>query len=283
MISVGIEAMNVFGGASFINIEELAKHRHIDPSKYEKLLIKEKTVVLPYEDPVSYGVNAAKPIIDSLSEEEKNKIELLITCTESGIDFGKSISTYIHKYLKLKNNCRLFEIKGACYSGTAGFQMAVNFILSQVSTNAKALVIISDVSRFMSVQNGENIDMDWNFFEPTSGAGSVAMLISNNPAIFKLDVGASGYYGYEVMDTCRPNVDGEAGDADLGLMSYIDCCEHAFLEYKKRVPEADYRNTFDYLAFHTPFGGMVKSAHRTVMRRIVKASPKEIKEDLKDV
>ena len=48
---------------------------------------------VPCEDAVTNGVNAAKPIIDSLSEEEKNSIELIITSSESGIDFGKSIST----------------------------------------------------------------------------------------------------------------------------------------------------------------------------------------------
>lgn len=92
------------------------------------MLIEEKTVVLPYEDPITYGVNAAKPIVDALSEEERNKIEIVITCTESGIDFGKSISTYIHHYLGLSRNCRLFEIKNACYSGTAGFNSFRKFL-----------------------------------------------------------------------------------------------------------------------------------------------------------
>ncbi len=62
--------------------------------------MKEKVVALPFEDPITFAVNAAKPIIDSLSEEERNQIEMVITCTESGIDFGKSISTYVHDYLR---------------------------------------------------------------------------------------------------------------------------------------------------------------------------------------
>jgi len=217
--------------------------------------------------------------VESLSEAEKNRIELLITCTESGIDFGKSISTYIHHYLGLNRNCRLFELKNACYSGTAGFQMAVNFILSQTSPGAKALVIATDISRFMTVDRGEALTMDWSFAEPSSGAGAVAMLIGENPYVFQVDIGANGYYGYEVMDTCRPVADSEAGDADLSLMSYLDCCEQSFLEYQKRVAGVDYRNTFQYLSFHTPFGGMVKGAHRTMMRKMAQAKPDEIEED----
>ena len=279
MIPVGIEAMNVFGGTAYLDVMQLAKYRQLDTARFENLLIKEKTVALPYEDPITFGVNAAKPIIDTLSEAEKDRIEMLITCTESGIDFGKSISTYIHHYLGLNRNCRLFELKNACYSGTAGFQTAVSFILSQASPGAKVLVVTSDISRFMAVEGGENLSLDWSFAEPSSGAGAMAMLISECPYVFQVDVGANGYYGYEVMDTCRPVPDSEAGDADLSLMSYLDCCEQAFLEYRKRVTGVDYWKTFQYLAFHTPFGGMVKGAHRNMMRKIAKAKSTEIEAD----
>lgn len=279
MSLVGIEAMNVFGGTAFLDVGELARHRKLDTARFENLLMKQKAVALPYEDPVTFAVNAAKPVIDSLSQAEKDRIELLITCTESGIDFGKSMSTYIHHYLGLNRNCRLFEIKQACYSGTAGFQMAVSFILSQASPGAKALVVATDISRFMVAEAGDALTEDWSFAEPSGGAGAVALLVSDRPHVFQVDVGANGYYGYEVMDTCRPIADGEAGDADLSLLSYLDCCENAFLEYKKRVDGAHYRDSFQYLTFHTPFGGMVKGAHRTMMRKMVQAKPAEIEED----
>ncbi|MEW9701799.1 hydroxymethylglutaryl-CoA synthase family protein [Paenibacillus sp. SI8] len=279
MISVGIEAMNVFGGTAYLNVMELAKYRNLDTARFENLLMKEKTVALPCEDPVTNAVNAAKPIVDSLPQAEKDRIELLITCTESGIDFGKSMSTYIHHYLGLNRNCRLFEIKQACFSGTAGFQMAVNFILSRTSPGAKALVIATDISRFVAAEGGEALTEDWSFAEPSSGAGAVALLVSETPHVFQVDVGANGYYGYEVMDTCRPVPDSEAGDADLSLLSYLDCCENAFLEYQKRVTGVDYREAFQYLVFHTPFGGMVKGAHRAMMRKMAQAKPAEIETD----
>jgi len=81
------------------------------------------------------------------------------------------------------------------------------------------------------------------------------------------------------MDTCRPSPDSEAGDADLSLLSYLDCCENAFLEYQKRVEGVDYAGSFNYLAFHTPFGGMVKGAHRKLMRKLVNASGGDIETD----
>lgn len=274
-MKVGIEAMNIYCGSAAIDVAEVAKLRKLDNNRFEHLLMKEKTVPMPYEDAISNGVNAAKPIIDSLSLEEREQIDMVITCTESGIDFGKSMSTYIHHYLGLNRNCRLFEIKNACFSGTAGFQTAINFVLSQTAPGRKVLVVCTDVLRMSSVDES----MEMSFVEPSSGSGAVAMLISDNPVVFEVDKGANGYYGYEVMDTCRPVPDEEAGNADLSLLSYLDCYENAFKEYQRRVEGVDYRNTFQYLAFHTPFGGMVKGAHRTNMRKFNKANPDEIEED----
>jgi polyketide biosynthesis 3-hydroxy-3-methylglutaryl-CoA synthase-like enzyme PksG len=279
MNPVGIEAVNAFVGSAYVNVEKLAKRRNLDSARFTNLLMKEKTVALPYEDPITFGLNAAKPLVDSLSPEGKDRIEMVVTCTESSFDFGKSMSTYFHKLLGLNRNCRLFELKNACYSGVAGFQTAVNFILSQASPGAKVLVIATDISRFVAVEGGEALTQDWSFFEPSAGAGAVAMIVSEMPFVFQADVGANGYYGYEVMDTCRPVPDSEAGDADLSLLSYLDCYENAFLEYKKRVEAAEFATTFAYLAMHTPFGGMVKGAHRDIMRKLVKASPKEIEAD----
>ena len=275
MIQAGIETMNVYCGSAALDVAELAQHRGLDTSRFNNLLMKEKTVPMLYEDPISNGVNAAKPIIDRMSDREKDSIDMLITCTESGIDFGKSMSTYIHHYLELGRNCRLFEIKNACYSGTAGLQMAINFIFSQTAPGKKALVVATDIARTNAVEGASEAA----FAEPSAGSGAVAMLVSDYPEVFQVDKGASGYYGYEVMDTCRPVPDLEAGDADLSLLSYLDCCENSYKAYQNRVEGADYIDSFQYLVFHTPFGGMVKGAHRTNMRKFKRAKPKAIEAD----
>ena len=279
MSMVGIEAMNVFAGTTFVDVKKLAAHRGLDMSRFENLLMKEKSLTMPYEDPITFAINAAKPIVDALSPEEKDRIEMVITCTESAFDFGKSMSTYCHDLLGLNRNCRLFELKNACYSGVAGLQMAINFVLAQVSPGAKVLVIATDISRFMVEEGGDALSADWSFAEPSSGSGAVAMLISDQPHVFQIDVGANGYYGYEVMDTCRPSADADAGDTDLSLLAYLGCCENAYLEYQSRVEGANFGSTFTYLAYHTPFGGMVKGAHRNMMRKLLKAAPAAIEDD----
>lgn len=275
--NVGIEAMNLYGGMASLDVHELCVYRQLEMPRFKNLLMEKKTVALPFEDPVTFAVNAAKPLIDQLTPEERDRIEMVVTCTESGIDFGKSLSTYLLPLLNLPANCRLFEVKQACYSGTVGLQMAVNFLLSQTSPGAKALVVTTDISRFAL----DDLDavQEWAYSEPTSGAGAVAMLISDTPHVFRIDPGAYGNHAFEVMDTCRPGPDTEAGDADLSLMAYLDCCGGAFNDYARRVEGTDFRDTFDYLCFHTPFGGMVRGAHRHLMRKHYKAAPAEIDAD----
>lgn len=105
------------------------------------------------------------------------------------------------------------------------------------------------------------------------------MLVSAKPDILELDFGANGVHGYEVMDTCRPNVGVETGDADLSLLSYLDCLEATYSAYAERVEGVDFQATFDYLAFHTPFAGMVKGAHRNLMRKFKPISSDAIQAD----
>jgi polyketide biosynthesis 3-hydroxy-3-methylglutaryl-CoA synthase-like enzyme PksG len=98
------------------------------------------------------------------------------------------------------------------------------------------------------------------------------LLVSDRPDILEIDFGANGYYSYEVMDSCRPTPEIETGDSDLSLVAYLDCLENSFRAYANRVEGADFVSTFDYMAFHTPFPGMVKGAHRMMMRKL-KSSP----------
>lgn len=256
-MNIGIEAINAYGGQACLDIRTLFEARGLDLERFANLMMEKKAVGLPCEDAVTNAVNAAKPLIDQLSEDDKKSIELLITATESGVDFGKSLSTYVHDYLGLSRQCRLFEVKQACYAGTAALQVAAGFIASHPFANTKALVIATDTARGAAKMT---------YAEPSQGTGAVAMLVSRQPDVLALDFGANGIYSYEVMDTCRPLPDLETGDADLSLLSYLDCLAGAFQAYTDRVEGADFKETFDYLAFHTPFAGMVKGAHRKMMR-----------------
>lgn len=268
-MSVGVERIGVYGGRAFLDVKRLAAARGLDGVRFDNLLMRRKTVSLHFEDPVSFAVNAGERALAGLSASDRATVELVIVATESGIDFGKSISTYVHHYLGLGRECRLFEIKQACYGGTAALQMAAASIQTAPGRNPRALVICTDVAR----------PVPHTYAETSQGAAAVALLISREPTIFALEPGASGVWGYEVMDACRPSPDVETGNADLSLLTYLECLERSFEAFQRRVGPVDFQEHFDGLAFHTPFGGMVKGAHRTMMRKLKRAPPAQIEED----
>ena len=264
----GIEDIGLYAGRAVLDIGRLAEARGLDPGRMQNLLMKQKTVALHFEDAVSFAVNAAKPVVDRLGDD-KASIELLIVATESGLDFGKSMSTYIHHHLGLDRHCRTFELKHACYAGAAALQMAAAFVHSGSSPGARALVVTTDTAR----------PIPHTYAEPSQGAAALAMLVSDRPVVLELEKGATGHYGYEVMDSCRPTAEFETGDADLSLLSYLDCIENSCLDYCRKTGVTDIASHFDYLAFHTPFGGMAKGAHRSLMRKLKRMPPPAIEED----
>jgi polyketide biosynthesis 3-hydroxy-3-methylglutaryl-CoA synthase-like enzyme PksG len=267
---IGIEAIGIYAGPSYVDVEELFRHRNLSVDRLKNIGMRKKSVALPCEDAVSYGVNAAKALVDRLSPAERKRIELVIACTESPVDFGKSLSTYLHDLLGLDSNCRLLEAKQACYSGAAALQIACAIVGSGFSPGGKGLVVCADVARATSRNT---------YAEPTQASGAVALLVSDRPRVFELDTGASGCHSYEVMDICRPRPNFETGSPDLSLLSYLDCLERSYRQYTERVEDVDLLDTFDYFAFHTPFVGMVKGAHRRLLRRFLEIGAEDIQRD----
>ncbi|MFJ2564136.1 hydroxymethylglutaryl-CoA synthase family protein [Streptomyces sp. NPDC088770] len=271
-MAVGVEAANAYVGRAALDVRELFYARGLDLGRFDNLMMVQKSVNLPCEDPVTNAVNAAKPILDRLTGEQRDSIEAVIVGTESGLDFGKPISTYVHQYLGLGRRCRSFEVKHACYGGTAALRTALGLLAGSPRPWARALVIAADAG-------GSVVGMP--YWEPSHGAGAAALLLGPEPEVLDLDPGAAGLYSYEVMDTCRPRPDLAAGDSDLSLLAYLECLERSFADYREAVAGADIVDSFDHLAFHTPFGGMVKGAHRHLMRRVKRMPPDAIEADFR--
>ena len=253
----GIEALNVYAGLAQIPVAALFAGRGLDPERLDNLMMRQRSIGLPFEDPVSNAVNAAKPILDALEPDEVAGIELLVTSTESGLDLSKSVASYVHEHLGLSRNCRLLEVKQACYAATAAVQLAVGHLASGAAPGGRALVIATDIAL---------VDERAGYAEPATGHGAVAVLVSAQPRVLAVDVGAYGAYSYETMDSARPTPGFDIADVDRSLFAYLDCLTNSFLDYGSRVEGADFRDTFDHLAMHTPFAGLVKAAHRKMMR-----------------
>ncbi|MFI1018587.1 hydroxymethylglutaryl-CoA synthase family protein [Streptomyces sp. NPDC020965] len=269
--TVGIEAIGAYCGVASITVRELFQGRGLDETRRGNLMMRQRSVQMPWEDPVTNAVNAARPVLDRLSPAERDSIGLLITATESGLDYSKSIASYVHKYLGLSRHCRTLEVKQACYGATGALQLATGYLAAGQDPGAKALIIATDVNP---------MDEHAKYAEPTTGHGAVAVLVGEQPDILVMDRGAYGAYAFEVMDTARPTPDFDLYNADLSLLSYLECLDEAFDAYARRVgPGVSFVDSFDYLAMHTPFAGLVRGAHRKMMRQFTKYSPEEIGAD----
>ncbi|MFG2500673.1 hydroxymethylglutaryl-CoA synthase family protein [Streptomyces sp. NPDC048441] len=264
----GIEALDVYGGVACVSAQEVCTGRDLDPGRFGNLMMTRRSVGLPFEDPVTNAVNAARPLLDRLGCADR--VGTLITCTESGLDYSKSVASYVHDALGLGRNCRLLEAKQACYSATGALQLAAGYIASGVDPGAKVLIIATDVSL---------ADAEAGYAEPATGNGAVALLVGDDPRVLTLDPGAFGTYGFEVLDTARPAPDVEIADVDQSLLAYLDCFKNSFAHYQSRVAGADFVSTFDHLAMHTPFAGMAKAGHRKLMRELAGARPQAIEAD----
>lgn len=264
-MSVGIEKINLYAGRLYLDISELAKIRGQNPEYIANhLMCFQRSVIPVYEDAVTLAVNAAKRL---LSEEDLQDIELLIVSTESAVDFGKPISTWVHRFCNLPANCRNFEIKHACYGGTGSLKIAASWVAAGIRPGKKALVINSDFSR-----NG--IGQSYEFI---GGGCAVAMLVSANPQILEIELEKAGYWTTEIADTFRPSAKAEIINDEISLYSYLDALEGAFNHYEQVVGNIDYDANFKKHIYHAPFPGMTFQAHRTMMNRCNSANKAAVK------
>lgn len=262
---VGIEKIRVYPTALKLDLGELAHAREFDVNYvHDELMVYERGVNPVWEDAVTMAVNAAKPM---LSKEDLDSIGLLIVGTESGLDLEKSLSSWVHGFLGLPSNCRNFEIKSACYSGTAGLKMAASWLLSGMAKpGQKALVIATD-------QSIPALGKPWEY---VGGAGAVAMLISDEPAFLELAPQQFGVYSHEVTDVIRPMPWMEIGSGEQSLYSYMEGLQGACQDYTENVGDEDLDSAFDYNVYHVPFSGISFRAHKQLINYDKTVSKQEL-------
>ena len=270
MKKYGIEKIHVYPTALQLNLEELAVARNYDVEHMRKdLMVQKRGVNPPWEDTVTMAVNAAKPM---LTKEDIASIGLLIVGTETALDGEKSVSSWVLQYLGLPSTCRHFEVKIACYSGTAALKMAAAWLGSGMARKGqKALVICTDESL-------NSIHRPWEY---VCGGGSVAMLVSDQPDFLVLETEKFGLYGHEVADVIRPFPWLETGNSEHSLYAYMEALAGTYEDFELNVGTIDFDAYFKYHVYHVPFAGISFRAHKQLMRMSSDASNEEIDENFK--
>ncbi|MGX7109329.1 hydroxymethylglutaryl-CoA synthase [Facklamia miroungae] len=241
---VGIDRIHLYIPPQYVDMEELALARNVDPAKFTIGIGQSQMAVTNHkQDIVTLAINAALPIV---SNEDRERIDQVIVATESAFDYSKAASIYLHEALKINRFARSYEIKEACYAGTAGLQAAVDYV--RLRPSRKVLVVTTDIARYGLASSGE----------ATQGAGAIAMLISANPAILAIEEESIAYTDNQ-FDFWRPQydnyprVDGKFS-TDLYTQTFVNVME----EVGKRKPR--FWTDYQVQLFHLPFTKMGRKA-----------------------
>jgi hydroxymethylglutaryl-CoA synthase len=199
---------------------------------------------------------------------DPEEIGMLLVATETGVDHSKPVSIFVHDLLGIGRRCRVYELKHACYAGTAALMTAADWVRAGGGRARRALVVAADIARYEIGSPGE----------PTQGAGAVAMLVGPEPRALVLGE-QSGTYAGNVHDFWRPLDRREAiVDGKYSVECYLDALAGAFGAYRalERPPLGPAEALSDRLArllYHTPFPKMAMKAHRRLVELDWAAAP----------
>jgi hydroxymethylglutaryl-CoA synthase len=255
-MSVGIERIALYAGRCFASVPEIVAARGGNRNHVrDQLMCHERSVFPPWEDGVTLAVNAAR---QALRPDEARDVELVVVGTESAVDFGKPIATWVHGWLGLPSTCRTLEVKHACYGATGALKLAAAWVDAAARPGRKALVVAADYSRNF-------LGRSWEFI---GGGAAVAVLVGREPRVLELEPGPIGYFTREISDTFRPTARDEVMNDDTSVFSYLDALEGSLAHYEAQCEQKIHFDcAFARHVYHAPFPGMTRLAHRTLMRR----------------
>jgi len=258
MIDVGVSDIAIYIPQFYLSHEALAEGRGIPPEKFRVGLGNHRMSILPnWEDSVTMAASAAVQLLEKTGTDPQ-EIQQLVVSTESGVDHSKPVASFVQGLLKIGSRCRIYEIKHACYGGTAGIVTSIDWIARHHGNSKKALVIMTDMARYAFGSPGE----------PTQGAGAVALLIEKNPKLFSVDTRTNGIFSKDVFDFWRPTghrvpiVDGK-----YSIECYLEALEEAASHFRSNlgIPRGQLLEHLDYVLYHMPFTAMASKAHRHLL------------------
>jgi hydroxymethylglutaryl-CoA synthase len=258
--AVGIEALSIAVPHRYVDLEDLARARGVDPAKYTAGLgAREMAVADPGEDSVALAATAAARLLRT-HDVDPSRVGMLVVGTETGVDHSKPVASHVQGLLKLPRTMRVFDTQHACYGGTAGLMAAVEWIASGAAAGRSALVVCSDIARYGLNTAGE----------PTQGAGAVALLVSEQPDLLAVDVGLNGACSMDVYDFWRPLGRREAVvDGHYSIQCYLEALSGAYRGWRERALAHEVvrwgaalpGEQLSRILYHVPFCKMARKAH----------------------
>ena len=258
MRKAGVSDIAIYVPQYYLPHEMLAEARGIPKEKYTIGLGNRNMSILPnYEDTVTMASNATVQLLEKTGTHPSD-IRQFVVSTESGVDHSKPVASFVQGLLDVGPRCRVYEIKHACYGGTAGLVNSIDKISLTDSDNDKAVVIMTDIAKYGFGTLGE----------PTQGAGAIAILIEKDPKLFTIDTNKNGVFSKNVFDFWRPTghrvpvVDGRYS-IECYLRALRECTIH--LRSNLGFKPGELFENLDYIVYHLPYCKMAKKAHQCLI------------------
>ncbi|MFX1276369.1 MAG: hydroxymethylglutaryl-CoA synthase family protein [Promethearchaeota archaeon] len=253
--NIGIDSIAFYAPRHYIDVEELAIKRGVDPAKYkEGLLLKEMRLPEADEDIISIGLKAGYNALLRGNINPK-EIDALFVGTETVTYSVKSVSNIFAEFLNISPNSITQDIYNACAGGTLAILNAIALIEKDVIS--KALVISADISSY-------EIDSP---SEPTQGSGAIAMVLCKNPRIATFSK-KFGKISGNINDFFRPAHEKDAQVfGHYSVDTYLNFQLQAYDDLINQIGDF----YADYYAFHAPFSKMpIKCVQQIIEKRWAK-------------
>ena len=185
MKKIGIDSLSFYVPSLYVDIEELALERDISPDKLVLGLGLKKMSTPDFdEDSASIAANSIYKLITENNIDPRD-IGRVYLGTESGVDASKPTSSYVVEILeevfkesygdRCFKNCDIVDLTFACAGAVDALENCCDWVRN--GQGRKAIVIASDIAKYELNSTGEY----------TQGAGSVSMLLCDNPSIISFN------------------------------------------------------------------------------------------------
>lgn len=183
MAVVGIDDLAIYVPRLYIDYKDFAEARGIDPQKLEYGIgIRKMAIADTNQDPACMAANACLKLMQK-NHLHPQDVGRLYIATESALDESKALNSFVIGMLEQVYGEGSFEHAGgieckfACVSGSYALHDNANWIRAEENNGKAAIVIVSDIAKYDIGSAGEY----------TQGAGSVALLIKENPRLMAFD------------------------------------------------------------------------------------------------
>ena len=180
--TAGIESFGIYIPQQYVEIEDLAIARNIDPDKLTKGLGLQKMSIPNASETTQFMAKEA--ICDLIKNHQNNwdwsEVDRIYLGTESSIDFSKPTITFIQDDLEKEFNTSLehvdfLDMTFACIGATDALHICLDYV--RLRPSKKCVVIASDIAKYDLNSGGEY----------TQGGGAVALLISTDSLAVSFD------------------------------------------------------------------------------------------------